>query len=76
MSYGREYRIWTCNPLDPNQVLYQIELIHVFIYGGLGQNWTADTGSFNPLLYQLSYQANGGPCGIRTHICTDENRVC
>ena len=22
---GREDRIWTCNPLVPNQVLYQVE---------------------------------------------------
>ena len=22
---GRENRIWTCNPLVPNQVLYQVE---------------------------------------------------
>jgi hypothetical protein len=27
------------------------------IYGGLGQNRTADTRIFSPLLYQLSYQA-------------------
>ena len=26
--------------------------------GGLGQNRTADTRIFSPLLYQLSYQAN------------------
>ena len=26
-------------------------------YGGLGQNRTADTRIFNPLLYQLSYRA-------------------
>ncbi len=28
-----------------------------FTYGGLGQNRTADTRIFNPLLYQLSYRA-------------------
>lgn len=28
-----------------------------FEYGGLGQNRTADTRIFNPLLYQLSYRA-------------------
>jgi hypothetical protein len=28
------------------------------IYGGQGQNRTADTRIFNPLLYQLSYLAN------------------
>jgi hypothetical protein len=26
-------------------------------FGGLGQNRTADTRIFNPLLYQLSYRA-------------------
>ena len=29
------------------------------MYGGLGQNRTADTRIFNPLLYQLSYRALG-----------------
>ena len=28
------------------------------IRGGLGRNRTTDTRIFNPLLYQLSYQAN------------------
>lgn len=28
------------------------------IYGGQGRNRTADTGIFNPLLYQLSYLAS------------------
>ncbi len=28
--------------------------------GGLGRNRTTDTRIFNPLLYQLSYQANKG----------------
>ena len=27
-------------------------------YGGQGQNRTADTGIFSPLLYRLSYLAN------------------
>ena len=27
------------------------------LYGGLGRNRTTDTRIFNPLLYQLSYQA-------------------
>ena len=34
---------------------------------GARRNRTADTWSFNPLLYQLSYQGkNGGPDGNRT----------
>jgi hypothetical protein len=36
-------------PSDPTQV---IELV-----GGQGQNRTADTGIFSPLLYRLSYLA-------------------
>jgi hypothetical protein len=28
--------------------------------GGLGRNRTTDTRIFNPLLYRLSYQAEGG----------------
>ena len=33
---------------------------------GAGRNRTADTRSFNPLLYQLSYRAIYGPYRIRT----------
>ena len=33
-------------------------LISNTILGGLGRNRTTDTRIFNPLLYQLSYQAN------------------
>ena len=29
----------------------------VDLFGGLGRNRTTDTRIFNPLLYQLSYQA-------------------
>ena len=29
----------------------------LLLHGGAGQNRTADTWSFNPLLYQLSYRA-------------------
>jgi hypothetical protein len=31
----------------------------LYAYGGRGRNRTADTGIFNPLLYQLSYPALG-----------------
>jgi hypothetical protein len=31
--------------------------LQVFEHGGRGRNRTADTGIFNPLLYQLSYSA-------------------
>ena len=30
-------------------------------FGGLGRNRTTDTRIFNPLLYQLSYQAMQSP---------------
>ena len=40
--------------------------LHPHSYGA-GQNRTADTWSFNPLLYQLSYRAkNNGLDGTRT----------
>ena len=32
-------------------------LIYLIFLGGLGRNRTTDTRIFNPLLYQLSYQA-------------------
>ena len=32
-------------------------LLGVCVFGGLGRNRTTDTRIFNPLLYQLSYQA-------------------
>jgi hypothetical protein len=32
----------------------------LMLNGGQGQNRTADTGIFSPLLYQLSYLAFGG----------------
>ncbi len=32
-------------------------LISLVNFGGLGRNRTTDTRIFNPLLYQLSYQA-------------------
>jgi hypothetical protein len=31
-----------------------------YVLGGPGRNRTTDTRIFNPLLYQLSYQAKGG----------------
>ena len=41
------------------------------IDGGSGRNRTADTGIFNPLLYQLSYRATGA-CNDR---CGEWSRV-
>ena len=36
------------------------------VHYGAGQNRTADTWSFNPLLYRLSYRAIYGPNETRT----------
>ena len=33
--------------------------IRIYVRGAQGRNRTADTGIFNPLLYQLSYLGNG-----------------
>ena len=45
-------------PTDYKSVALPIELFrHLFNYGGLGRNRTADTRIFSPLLYRLSYQA-------------------
>ena len=38
----------------------------LFRFNGAGRNRTADTRSFNPLLYQLSYRAIYGPYETRT----------
>ncbi len=38
--------------------VYWVEPAH--LNGGQGQNRTADTGIFSPLLYRLSYLAIGG----------------
>ena len=37
-----------------------LKVVLRFPNGGLGQNRTADTRIFNPLLYQLSYRATRG----------------
>ena len=39
---------------------------HNIKLNGAGRNRTADTRSFNPLLYQLSYRAKNGPYETRT----------
>ena len=36
----------------------QLQELGIEFVGGLGRNRTTDTRIFNPLLYQLSYQAN------------------
>ena len=46
-------------PLTPKERIYSPSRLatSLLLHGGAGQNRTADTWSFNPLLYQLSYRA-------------------
>jgi hypothetical protein len=46
-----------CAALCLKEKTVALLLVLRFSYGGLGQNRTADTRIFNPLLYQLSYRA-------------------
>lgn len=64
---GREDRIWTCDPLVPNQVLYQAKLLPVIILiswchinniGALPGSWT--------LVRVNATQCVGGACQIWT----------
>ena len=47
-------------------VVLPLNYTRKFFLDGAGQNRTADTWSFNPLLYQLSYRAKNGLDGTRT----------
>ena len=42
---------------DPEKKKAPVRTLRLSRFGGLGQNRTADTRIFNPLLYQLSYRA-------------------
>ena len=55
-------------PLNPKERIYSPSRLatSLLLHGGAGQNRTADTWSFNPLLYQLSYRAKNGLDGTRT----------
>ena len=56
-------------PLNPKERIYSPSRLatSLLLHGGAGQNRTADTWRFNPLLYQLSYRAkNNGLDGTRT----------
>jgi hypothetical protein len=46
-------------PLNPKERIYSPSRLatSLLLHNGAGQNRTADTWSFNPLLYQLSYRA-------------------
>lgn len=39
---------------------WSVRFKQLILIGGQGQNRTADTGIFSPLLYRLSYLAIGG----------------
>jgi hypothetical protein len=54
----RKYVQIRCNPRKS-----PLEKVGFFVavHGGRGRNRTADTGIFNPLLYQLSYPAGRWP---------------
>ena len=41
-------------------------------HGGRGRNRTADTGIFNPLLYQLSYSAT---CFVGSDVAAEEAHI-
>lgn len=67
ISNGREDRIWTCNPLVPNQVLYQVEPLPDIMVRSKG---------FEPLTFwfvakhsiQLSYERICIKCQVRIYI--------
>ena len=72
-------------PLNPKERIYSPSRLasSLFLHGGAGQNRTADTRSFNPLLYQLSYRAkikyqnkNGGFDGNRTRDLLRDRQAC
>ena len=53
---GRGGRIWTRDPLVPNQLRYQTALHPALLKNGRGRRtWTLGTRFWRPLLYQLSY---------------------
>ena len=57
-------------------------LPHITRHGAEGQNRTADTGIFSPLLYRLSYlgsaltENNGGGDGTRTRDLLRDRQAC
>ena len=65
-------------PLNPKERIYSPSRLatSLLLHGGAGQNRTADTRSFNPLLYQLSYRARYGPDGNRTRDLLRDRQAC
>ena len=54
---GRKDRIWTCDPLVPNQVHYQAVLLPVYIIGALDRNWTRNPLFRRQVLYPVELLA-------------------
>lgn len=55
-------------PMNPKERIYSPPRLasSLLLHNGAGRNRTADTCSFNALLYRLSYRAANGPNGTRT----------
>ena len=63
MKNGREW-IRTTEPEGADLQSAAFSQTSLPFHGGAGRNRTADTRSFNPLLYQLSYRAITVPTGF------------
>ena len=74
---GREDRIWTCDPLVPNQVHYQAVLLPVNINGALGRNRTGTEFEVRRILspVRLPVSPPGHTFGGSNRTWTDDRRV-
>ena len=78
MKNGRENRIRTCDPLVPNQVLYQAELLPVIYYGALGRTRTCNLLIRSQVLYPIELRAhvkNGAEDRNRTGTVVTYRRI-
>ena len=53
----RKLFVRVCGDIAPKRKKPPLSLTRALLSGGPGRNRTTDTRIFNPLLYQLSYQA-------------------
>ena len=74
---GREDRIWTCDPLVPNQVHYQAVLLPDYINGALGRNRTGTEFEVRRILspVRLPVSPPGHTYGGSNRTWTDGRRV-
>ena len=74
---GREDRIWTCDPLVPNQVHYQAVLLPVYKDGALGRNRTGTEFEVRRILspVRLPVSPPGHIFGGSNRTWTDGRRV-